>query len=171
MSVKDDAIDPAPIYSAATAFWKSAVLFAACRLRMFDALEEPAGAGELAERLELSERGTLALLDACVALDLLETTEGRYRTTPASERYLTTRSPESLLVTLELQANTYPMWMDLSESVRNGRPAIPPGDLLGDDKELGVKAPSLAGHSRWWGEYEPAPDSWLRRGYPHESHR
>jgi len=51
-------IDPAPIYEAATAFWKSAVLFAACRLGVFDALEQSAGAVALAQRLDLSERGT-----------------------------------------------------------------------------------------------------------------
>jgi hypothetical protein len=47
-------IDPAPIYEAATAFWKSAVLFAACRLGVFDALEEAAGAAAVAHRMDLS---------------------------------------------------------------------------------------------------------------------
>ena len=99
-------IDPTPIYDAATAFWKSSALFAACRAGVFDALTEPTGAEELAKRLDLSERGALALLDACVALDLLEKNEGIYSNTQAGKRYLTSGSPESLLVTLELQANT-----------------------------------------------------------------
>jgi hypothetical protein len=129
-------IDPTPIYDAATAFWKSSVLFAACRVGVFDALTEPTGAAELAKRLDLSERGALALLDACVALDLLEKKEDAYVNTPTGERYLTSGSPESLLVTLELQANTYPMWMNLSESVKKGQPTIPPKDLLGGDQEL-----------------------------------
>jgi hypothetical protein len=129
-------IDPAPIYDAATAFWKSAVLFAACRLGVFDALEEAAGAAALAQRLDLSERGTAALLDACVALGLLAKAGDTYRNTPVGDRYLTRRSPESLRVTLELQAATYPMWMRLSEAVRNGQPVITPGDLLGGNPEL-----------------------------------
>ncbi len=129
-------IDPAPIYDAATAFWKSAVLFAACRLGVFDALEEAAGAAALAQRLGLSEHGTAALLDACVAMGLIEKAGDTYRNTPAGDRYLTSRSPESLLVTLELQAATYPMWMRLAEAVRDGQPAIAPADLLGGDPEL-----------------------------------
>jgi hypothetical protein len=129
-------IDPAPVYEAATAFWKSAVLFAACRLGVFDALEDAAGAAQLAQRLNLSERGTSALLDACAAMGLIEKTGDTYRNTPAGDRYLTSRSPESLLVTLELQAGTYPMWMRLSEAVRSGQPVIAPGELLGGNPEL-----------------------------------
>ncbi|MBT8038232.1 MAG: hypothetical protein KJO21_11870 [Verrucomicrobiae bacterium] len=129
-------IDPAPIYDAATAFWKSSVLFAACRVGVFDALTDPSDAEGVAKRLDLSQRGALALLDACVALDLLEKKEGQYHNTPTSERYLTSESPASLLVTLELQAKTYPMWMNLSESVKKGQPTIPPRDLLGGDPEL-----------------------------------
>ncbi len=135
-TIGDTVIDPAPIYDAATAFWKSAVLFAACRLGVFDALDQPAGAAALAQRLDLSERGTEALLEACVAMGLLEKEGDTYRNTPASERYLTSRSPESLLVTLELQAATYPMWMHLCEAVRKGQPVMPPRDLLGGHQEL-----------------------------------
>lgn len=135
-NIGDTVIDPAPIYDAATAFWKSAVLFAACRLGVFDALGQAVGAAALAHRLELSERGTAALLDACVAMGLLDKAGDTYRNTPASDRYLTGRSPESLLVTLELQAGTYPMWMRLSEAVISGQPVIAPGDLLGGNPEL-----------------------------------
>lgn len=132
----DKESDAAPIHRAATAFWQSAALFAACRLGVFDALDQPAGAAEVAGRLGLSERGVAALLDACVALELLESADDVYRTTAAADRYLTRRSPESLLVTLDLQADTYPMWMDLSEAVAKGQPVIPPDDLLGRDREL-----------------------------------
>jgi len=136
VDVVDKGSDLAGIYSAATAFWQSAVLFAACRLGVFDALDRPAGAGEVTQRLNLSERGAKALLDACVALELLATADGAYCNTPASQRYLTSRSPESLLVALALQAETYPMWMNLSEAVMKGQPVIAPNDLLGGDRDL-----------------------------------
>jgi len=136
VDVVDKGSGPDRIYDAAPAFWQSAVLFAACRLGVFDALDTPAGAGEVARRLNLSERGAEALLDACVALELLETADGAYRNTPASQRYLTSRSPESLLVALALQAETYPMWMSLSKAVVKGQPVIAPNDLLGGDREL-----------------------------------
>jgi len=135
-NVVDKGSGLASIYNAATAFWQSAVLFAACRLGLFDALYRPAGAGEVAQRLNLSERGVKALLDSCVSLELLERAQGAYRNTPAGQRYLTSRSPESLLVALALQAETYPMWMNLSEAVMKGQPVIAPNDLLGGDQEL-----------------------------------
>ena len=135
-NVVDKGSDWARIYTAATAFWQSAAFFAACRLKVFDALEATAEAGEVARRLNLSERGAQALLDACVALELLETADGAYRNTPAGQRYLTSRSPESLLVALELQAHTYPIWMSLSEAVMKGQPVVAPNDLLGGDREL-----------------------------------
>ena len=94
-------------------------------------MEEAAGAAALAQRLDLSERGTAALLDACVALGLLAKAGDAYRNTPAGDRYLTRGSPESLRVTLELQAATYPMWMRLSEAVTNGRPVATPTRLTG----------------------------------------
>ena len=58
--------------------------------------------------------------------DCSRKTDDTYRNTPAGDRYLTSRSPESLRVTLDLQADTYPMWIDLSEAVRNGQPVIAP---------------------------------------------
>lgn len=136
VNVVDKGADLSRIYEAATAFWQSAALFAACRLGVFDVLDKPAEAAEVARRLALSDRGAAALLDACVALGLLETTDGAYCNTPAGQRYLTSRSPESLLVALSLQADTYPMWMNLSEAVMKGQPVIAPNDLLGGDQEL-----------------------------------
>ena len=53
-------------------------LFTACKLKVFDVLkdEAPLKAAEVAGRIDASVCGTGRLLDACVALGLLEKTDG-----------------------------------------------------------------------------------------------
>ena len=129
--------DPKLVFDLATAFWRSGVLFSACDLGLFDLLEtEPAGLESLAEKTGASQRGLFGLLESCVSLGLLTKDATVYRNSPTATAYLTTASPESLLVTLKLQAATYPMWMGLTQSVRTGEPAVAPGSLLGGDKAL-----------------------------------
>jgi hypothetical protein len=128
---------PAAIFEAATAFWRSAALFAACDLGVFDRLAgRPATAPELAERLGASQRGVGALLDSCVSLELLEKEGSAYRNSETAERYLTSESPDSLLTAMELQARTFPLWGRLPEAVREGRPVVPPSSMVGGDAEL-----------------------------------
>lgn len=129
--------EPNLIFDTATAFWRSSALFAACELGVFDALERSPGTGaEIASRLHASERGVRALLDSCAVVGLLHKKGQVFRNSETACRYLTSTGSESLVVTLGLQSATYPMWAKLSEAVVSGKPVIPPGDLLGGDKEL-----------------------------------
>jgi 2-polyprenyl-3-methyl-5-hydroxy-6-metoxy-1,4-benzoquinol methylase len=125
------------LFDAATAFWRSAALFAACEIELFDALSDgPATTEQLVDRTGASPRGLDALLIGCVSLGLVERDGERWRDTPDSARYLTTSSPDSLLVSLQLQAATLPMWCKLTDAVRQGAPVVPPGSMLGRDPEL-----------------------------------
>lgn len=129
--------DPTLVFDVATAFWRSATMFAACDLDVFGGLAQgPADAPALAERLGASERGMEALLDSCASLRLIEKDGSVYRNTETAERYLTSASPQSLLVALKLQAATFPMWHQLSKAVREGSPVMPPSRMLGGDPEL-----------------------------------
>ncbi len=129
--------DPTAIFEAATAFWRSAALFAACDLGVFNGLaEQPATVSELAERLGASERGVGALLDSCVSLGLLEKEDSAYCNSETAERYLTSNSPDSLLTAMELQAHTFPLWGRLPEAVREGRPVVPPSSMVGGNAEF-----------------------------------
>ncbi|GAB4251814.1 MAG: methyltransferase [Acidobacteriota bacterium] len=116
-------------------FRTSQVLFAACRLAVFDALEGPATVGELAARLGASRRGLRILLDALVGLGLLDRCEDRYGNTPLAERFLTKRSADSRVHRMLHGARLYERWAGLAEAVRTGRPVpeerIPP-ELAGD---------------------------------------
>lgn len=125
------------VFDTATAFWRSAAMFAACDLGVFDGLAEGAAtAPELAGRLGASERGVQALLDSCASLGLVEKDGPVYRNTETAGRHLTSAAPESLLAALKLQAATFPMWNGLAKAVREGKPVLPPSHMLGEDPEL-----------------------------------
>ena len=129
--------DPTPVFEAATAFWRSGAMFAACDVGVFNALSRgPASAQELAAELGTSIRGMSGLLDACTGMGLLEFRDGRFHNSASAQAYLTDDSPLSQLQALKLQADTLPMWGQLSRAVRDGKPVIPPNRMLGGNAEL-----------------------------------
>ena len=63
------------------------------------------------------------LLDACVALGLLEKRDGGYVNTPQSDKYLRSGSPDSLTGYIHYSNQAlYPMWAHLEDAVREGTP-------------------------------------------------
>jgi acetylserotonin O-methyltransferase len=63
------------------------------------------------------------LLDACVALGLLEQRDGAYVNTPESDKYLRSDSPDALTGYLHYSNEAlYPMWAHLEDAVREGTP-------------------------------------------------
>ena len=77
------------VSSVAYGFMGSQALFAALEVGLFTELAAgPASLAELARRLGAEPRPLLALLEACVATDLLERDGDRYRNSAAADRYL-----------------------------------------------------------------------------------
>ncbi len=109
-------------------FRRSKAMFAALRLGVFEALEGgPAAAAELAGRLACSEPALAQLLDACVALGLLQKSflpdksSALYSNAPVAARYLVRSSPESLAgYALYSDSALYPLWGRLQDAVREG---------------------------------------------------
>ena len=78
----------------ALAFWRSTLLLAAHELGLFAELARgPLQAQCLAGRLGLREEATGDFLDALVAHGFLEVTEGVYRNTPPTDRFLDPEKP------------------------------------------------------------------------------
>lgn len=98
------------------AFRRSKAMFVAASLGVFDRLEErPRRAADF------EEKAMDRLLDACVALGLLIHEDGLYRNTPATSRYLTRTSPETMIgYVLYSNQVLYPMWGNLEDAVREG---------------------------------------------------
>ncbi len=84
-------------------------MFAAVELGIFDD-QRPKDCKEL-ERL----------LDACVALKLLVTQDGKYVNTPEADKYLRSDSPDTMTGYIRYSNSAlYPMWGHLEDAVREG---------------------------------------------------
>lgn len=94
------------------AFRRSKTMFAATALGIFDG-KRPEGCKELPR-----------LLDACVALGLLEKrADGSWVNTPEADRFLRSDSPDTLSgYVLYSNSALYPMWANLEDAVREGMP-------------------------------------------------
>lgn len=126
------------IVDLASAYYGSAVLFAALEIDVFTAIgrEGKGGTAEgLADTLGLDPRGLRLLLDACVAVGLLRKEEKLYSNTPAASQALVAGSPRDLTRAVRYNRDVYPAWGRLSELVRTGRPVEAPEVHLGDDSE------------------------------------
>src|SRR5580704_2681355 len=93
------------------AFRRSKTMFAAVELGIFEGARP-------AEWKALPR-----LLDACVALGLLEKRDGGYVNTPQSDKFLRSGSPDSLTGYIHYSNQAlYPMWSHLEDAVREGTP-------------------------------------------------
>lgn len=125
----------------ATGYWQSGVLTAAVELNLFDALERKAATAEdVAKKLGTAPFHTAELMNALAALGILEKTGGSdanpevlFRIRPSAAQYLTRSGDYCILDALKFNTDMYPLWSKLSDTVRNGRPALPPGAHLGGD--------------------------------------
>jgi acetylserotonin O-methyltransferase len=104
-------IKPDHIIDLIEAFRRSKTMFTAVKLGVFDGARPP-------DCKELSR-----LLEACVALGLLEKRGGMYVNTPEADKYLRSDSPDSLTGYIHYSDEAlYPMWGHLEDAVREGTP-------------------------------------------------
>lgn len=128
---------PSRIIAIASAFYDSCVLFTASDLGVFDYLSKNSGAvaGQIATGLDLDERGTRLLLDACTALGLLSKSGDRYDNTPETAAFLVAGSPGDLSGAIRYNRDVYNAWGRLPQLARTGRPVENPGIHLGSDPD------------------------------------
>jgi acetylserotonin O-methyltransferase len=104
-------ITPDKILELIDAFRRSKTMFAAVKLGIFDGAR-PA-----------NHKALPRLLDACVALGLLEKQGGEYINSPEADKYLRSESPDSLTGYIHYSNDAlYPMWAHLEDAVREGTP-------------------------------------------------
>lgn len=139
------------IVDTASAFYSSAVLFAAIDSGVFTAIAKLGPAAQcarIAEECAASERGARLLLDACVACGLLmKDAAGVYSNTPAGTLALVEGAPSDLSKAIRYNRDVYPAWGRLAELVKTGRPVEKPSMHLGDDPAR-TKAFAAAMYSR-----------------------
>lgn len=113
------------IVDLASAYYGSAVLFAAIDCGVFEAVERGTFLAE--------GRGLRLLADACVAEGLLEKRDGRYFNTPAGKAALVPGGAADLTKAIRYNRDVYPAWGRLAEFARSGRPVERPEIHLGED--------------------------------------
>jgi len=130
-------VNPARIIGMASAFYDSCVLFTASDLGIFARLAElgPADARTLATALHLDLRGARLLLDACVALELLQKEGDSYANTAESAVFLVPGAPGDLSGAIRYNRDVYPAWGKLTTLVQSGKPVEKPEFHLGQDAE------------------------------------
>jgi len=122
------------IVDLASAYYGSAVLFAAIDRGVFGAVEATDGScGAIAKATESSERGMRLLLDACVAEGLLEKAGETYRNTAAGKMALVPGGKADLTKAIRYNRDVYPAWGQLAAFVESGKPAERPEIHLGED--------------------------------------
>lgn len=114
--------DPAPVLDLLCAFRRSAVLFAAVELGVFDRLDgAPADRDALARSLSCDADALGRLLDTAVGLGLLHRDGPRYALAPVAKTFLTRSSPRRMTGYLVYSARAlWPMWEHLADAVREG---------------------------------------------------
>jgi len=112
----------------------AAVLAAAAELDLFSALRPaPLPAETLARSLQCDPRALTILLDALVALRLLEKSGGMYALPAGLDAFLTAGGAQSVLAMAQHQAHCLRNWAQLAQVVKTGRPANCEPGIRGED--------------------------------------
>jgi SAM-dependent methyltransferase len=94
------------------------------KLGLFEGLrEQELNAASLATALGCDRRATMLLANALAALGLLTQSDGRYRLTEPSQRFLLLSSPDYLGGMILFDEALWETWGRLDEAVRTGKPA------------------------------------------------
>ena len=125
------------IVDLASAYYGSAVLFAAIDRGVFAAIEQSNNrtVEQLAETCKCDKRGFRLLLDACVAEGLLEKDGETYCNTSAGKAALVPGGPADLTKAIRYNRDVYPAWGKLAEFAFTGKPVERPEVHLGENAE------------------------------------
>ena len=115
---------PGHILQVGTGFWASKVLLSAVEMGLFTELaQHPEDLQTLQGRLGLHPRSARDFLDALVALDFLQRSDGKYSNTPSTDFFLDKRKPSYIGGVLEMANHRlYTFWGHLTTALRTGLP-------------------------------------------------
>lgn len=123
MSIEMPTSDDRPIWELwLSMYWLPAVT-AAIELDVFESLAQvPAAHAQLAQRLELSERGLEILLPLLTALGFLVRNDGRYQLTDVARLYLLRGSPYFWGGLLSRMGTASPQYNAVKDALKRGEP-------------------------------------------------
>ncbi len=106
-------------------FWRSSILFAAVKLKIFNFLDDGwKSLEEITQALQLDRRGGEILLDASVALGLIQKEKGKYKNSDISSRYLVEGSADYKGNLFLHSLGMWKAWGELANCARTGKPSL-----------------------------------------------
>ena len=116
-------VTPDNLFRLGMGFWGSKTLLSAVELGVFTELAKgEADLEGLSRKIGLHHRSARDFLDALVALEVLDRTDGHYRNTPEADMFLDRGKPSYVGGLFEMaNARLYPFWASLTEALRTGQ--------------------------------------------------
>ena len=101
-------------------FWSSRAVLTALELDIFTAIGDGGTAKQIAAKIRCAARSTEMLLNALVALKLVNKSGDQYTNTPVAARFFVEGSPDSVRLGQLHIANLWKSWSALTEAVQAG---------------------------------------------------
>ena len=121
------AINPLPLWNLAHVYCEARTLHVATDLDIFTNLDaDGATSEEMAKTLGIEKRPVRMLMNACVALELLEKDGDKYRNSELASAFLVKGKPHYSGAFVALEAQSYLNWAKLEEAVRQNAPVVTP---------------------------------------------
>ena len=111
---------PDEIMQMVQGFRESRIILTAIELDMFSAVNDGATSSEIAQKLLTDPRATEMIMNALVALELLEKKDNIYMNSFISSRYFCEGSPNDLRQSLMHTVNLWTRWSTMAECIRKG---------------------------------------------------
>jgi predicted O-methyltransferase YrrM len=128
---------PAELLQLSGGYWSACALHAGVKLDVFSPLvDRTISAREMAALLKIDPRGLSMLLNALVALELVEKRGDSYTATPFAAEYLSRNSPQYLGHIILHHHNLMASWSRLDKAVRRGSPDA---ERVADANDLEVR--------------------------------
>ncbi|RJP69578.1 MAG: methyltransferase [Candidatus Abyssobacteria bacterium SURF_17] len=116
------AVNPLPLWELAHRYCEARAFHAASELDIFSKLDTERTSDEVANMIGLHHRPVRMLMDACVALGLLEKCGRKYRNTAVASEFLVKGKPFYSGNFVSLEAFSYQSWAKLPDAARENKP-------------------------------------------------
>lgn len=136
MNNKKPFISPTPIMDLSTAYWNSQVFFTANRIGLFELLsDESKSIADISVALDKHPQPVKLLLNACVALGVLDQEGDQYKNNELSNTYLVPGQPTYMGNAVLYSDDLYDTWGKLEQCLKDNKPMMPPAEYLGDSPD------------------------------------
>ncbi len=115
--------NPGSLLQLSGQYWATCTLHAAVKLDVFTAIGDQQIAGnDIAQKLNVNTEGVVRLLNALIAMNLLEKSDDKYSNVPAGNTFLSKDSPGYIGHIITHHHHLVDSWSKLDQAVKTGTP-------------------------------------------------